>query len=368
MSRRHAPVLLLLAAALLWPSRPVQANMANPVHAGDPIGEPSGDLRSVYIERETLTIDLRPLEASPTHGDGKPAVVEAVYRVNNRGASLTTDLLFVANALTTPERSGVWLDDRPVRVRQEKAGAAPGLPPSWRAPATTPAIGEGDAMRYETDAPSTLAFSLTLSPGSHTIRVRYAARPTAYSGDSPTVYWQLGYVLAPARQWAGFGGLTATIHVPPGWRAASDPGMTRQGDVLTGSWTRVPADALAVTVQAPPPSVPNFGALAGIGGLAVCVLLGGLAGRGLGRRGWSSAWATPLSLAMGFVWSFATFLTTWTAGPAALKARAGEQAAWTYGYGEGMMAALLTPVLLVVGIAATQTAAFVAKRRAVRRL
>ena len=124
MSKRHALVLGFLAAALLSFSLPARANMANPVQAGDPIGEPGGDLRSVYIERETLTIDLRPLRTVTTHGDEKPAlVVEAVYRVNNRGATVTTDLVFVANALSTPERSGVWRDEKPVRFREARAGA-----------------------------------------------------------------------------------------------------------------------------------------------------------------------------------------------------------------------------------------------------
>src|SRR5206468_1311808 len=85
-------LLLALPLATGW------ANMAAPpepytVRAGSAAGEAMGGLRDVFIEHETLRLDLRPLE------DGRPARVDAAYRVRNDGAARALDLLFVANGL-----------------------------------------------------------------------------------------------------------------------------------------------------------------------------------------------------------------------------------------------------------------------------
>ncbi len=326
---RYSSLFLTLLALLVLPAGTARANMANPVHPGDPVGEPSGELAHLYIERETLTLDLRAL----TQGEKGAAIVEATYRVRNAGARRAINLVFVANALAPDKKTssavgGVWLDGKPVPFSQRNPDQLPG---DWEAPPTTPPLDGSKALDYETESVGTLGFRLTLAPGPHTIRVRYAAVPTTYSGDSPTVYRQLGYVLAPARRWAGFGGLDVAVQVPPGWRAASSPALARRGDMLSGSFDTLPADALALTVQAPPPFAPPYGLLVCIGGLLVCIGLGALAGRGLGRRGWSSGWAIPLSLLSGLGWGIAVFLVAGVAEPSALKERAGSQAAWTYG-------------------------------------
>jgi hypothetical protein len=328
--------------------------MANPVKAGQALGEPSGELKDIAIVRESLSFDLRPLE----NGNQKP-VVEAIYQLNNDGLPVTTDLVFVANAMIEGQ-NGVWLDETPVPSTPLLNQT---LPASWQPPKTTPRWKGLSPLSYEISSNGTIVFNVTFTQGAHTLRVRYGASPTAYSSDSPTLYWQLGYVLAPARQWRSFGGLDVRVLVPRGWWAASEPALSRHDDILTGSWNNLPADTLALTVQAPPPPShrPIYAALTAAVGFVVCLLSGGLAGRWLGRRNRTTAWALLLSTALGFLWWLAMTLSFIL--PASGKEAAGRQAAWTYGYGDVFVGILLGIVAFLAGLAVTQLAAFVTGRR-----
>jgi hypothetical protein len=331
--------------------------MASPVRAGSAVGEPSGDLKSIRIEREVLTIDLRALAS------GAPAVVEAIYKIRNEGETRTVELVFVANAMTA-DGGGVWLDGQKVSSTN---ASAEGLPESWKPPQTTPGINGGSPLSYEVKREGTLSFSLELTAGAHTIRVRYQAQATGHArGDSPNVYWQLGYVLAPARQWAGFGGLDTTVLLPTEWKAASDPAMRREGDTLVGNWSELPADALALTIQSPPASQALYTVLriaVFIVGLCACLALGWFFGGWLGRRQRTSAWALPLALVAALVWGFAFFLGSVIV-MNALKERAGSQASWVYGYGDIFISMFYLLLIVPLGLIVTQLAAFIAARRA----
>jgi hypothetical protein len=213
-----------------------------------------------------------------------------------------------------------------------------------------------------------MTFRLQLAPGEHTIRVRYQAQATARSSsESPTIYWQLGYVLSPARQWAGFGGLDAKVWLPAGWNAASSPAMKREGDTLVGTWNELPADALGLTVQSPPPQnqalYTVLKALIFIIGLLACLALGWLMGRWLGRRRRTSAWALPLSLVVPFIWGVTFFLSD-AAMMDAAKERLGAQAAWTYGYGTIFINMFYFIIMVPLGLILTQLIAFISARRA----
>jgi hypothetical protein len=94
------------------------------------------------------------------------------------------------------------------------------------------------------------------------------------------MYRQFAYILAPARAWAGFGGLDVTVHVPEEWTVVSTPGLQRDGGVLRGTFTDVPADAIALTLR-PPVASGYDGVKYGAWGLFAIVGLGGL---GLCRR------------------------------------------------------------------------------------
>lgn len=246
-----------------------------PVRPGAAFTEPLPVIEGIVIEHEVLTLDLRPV------ADGRAAVVDATYRLHNDGAARSVDLVFIAAALGQGD-SLVQLDDQPVAFTTERLPVNT-LPPSWRPPGPIVATDwqpKDPTYNVPPAATGALRFQLALAPGVHTVHVHYQALPTQLVGSDPTIAWSLDYVLAPARSWAGFGGLAASVTVPPGWSATVQPGLSRRGDTLTGTWDALPADALTITVQAPfwPPSL--FAAAVAIPGLA----FGAAVGWWLGRR------------------------------------------------------------------------------------
>lgn len=310
---------LLLLLAL--PAHEARANMAArqpEARPGDRLGEPSGALKSIHIEREKLLIDARPL------ADGRPAIVEATYRVRNDGGAQTVELIFVAAALASEKdggwvwrgskwvndakapqlsESGVWLDGNQVEAVSVEADAK-GLPENWQPPTATPPVemSRDKTLPYEVTNSGTMIFRVTIDSGPHLFRVRYAARPSGFcTPGSSAINWQLGYVLAPAREWASFGELEAEVLLPRGWRAASAPEMKRNGDTLAAVWREIPADALALTVQTHERTTSDVEKY-WLTIIVVGMLLAPLAGLSgwklggwLGRRRRTSAWALLLS-------------------------------------------------------------------------
>lgn len=345
---------------------------------GDAPREPSGGLKSVRVERETLVIDLRPLE------DGRPAVVEASYAVRNEGEARELDLVFVAAAMRPgassiwngrgwapdPKRGhaegGVWLDGRPVEARAD--ADAQGLPASWAAPAQTPGLDpQQGSLPYEPKEEGTLSFRVTLAPGAHELRVRYEARPGAYcDAKSHAIFWQLGYVLAPAREWAGFGGLDAKVLLPAGWRARAEPEMRRDGSALVGSWDTLPADALALTAQTDERVIEDSDtywlSLIILGALctAASVFAGWKLGRRLGARRRTSAWgllvSPPVAVALVAVSAAASALVA--------RPRAPRQACFNeVGNYDFIITFFLVVILFTWHFLVTQAATFIARRR-----
>jgi len=378
-------VLFLLLTAFLSTVPTARANMAEQKpawRAGEVGGEPGGGLKSIHILRETLLIDLRPLRA------GRPALVEATYRVRNDGDERSLELVFVAAALAQKDaaggwlwrggrwvreagaapaaEAGVWLDGRPVPA---SGTAADELPKGWAPPTETPALDERGpkALPYHVEGGGAINFRVTLAPGEHTFRVSYEARPTAYSGTtSDAVDWQLGYVLAPAREWGSFGGLDAKVLFPEGWRVASAPAMSREGDALVASWDELPADALALTARTDQRAVSDavtfWKALIVLGALFTVPagLAGWRVGRALRERRRTVAWALPVSpLVAVLLWLLASLVGTIVAAPTAP-----DQAVFN---SIGNYNAVVTFVLLLVGFSlhsvVTLAAAFVAHRR-----
>lgn len=353
---------LLLAA----PRTAAWANMAAPpdprtVRAGTPLTEPMGGLRDVFIEHETLTFDLRPIE------DGHLARVDAIYRVRNDGPARTLDLVFIADGLTSGATT-VSVDGRPLPRRQGTAGA---LPPNWRAPATTPALDSANGpLPYAPGPEGTLSFQVPLAEGRHEIHVSYPVRATAYSVNDLTPIWQFGYVLAPARSWGGFGRLEVRVHAPRGWRLATEPSLREQDGAWVGRWDGLPADAISLSLQRPPPSSGPWyllWAAASAVALALVGRLGWIAGRALGRRGKSAWWALLPTFGLTVVWTIASMvlyayvpeLVGWQAGELA-----GEYALRSMRYGSTILGLLMVPVILVVGLVVVHTCAVLGRRRA----
>jgi hypothetical protein len=344
-ARMGVLVVVALAATLVLPLA-ATANMANPVAPGDAVGEPSGELAGLHIERESLELDLRPL------AEGSAARIDATYHVRNDGEARSVDLVFVAAGLSD-EAHGVWLDGTAVDFRSELVNSFdPPADVPWRPPQTTPGLSGGTnaySARYE----GVLRFTLLLTPGTHQIRVSYPATATAVSGAGPVRLWQLGYVLSPARQWASFGTLDVLVRVPAGWSFASDPQLQRSGDEARGTFQGVPADAIGITAQYPYSPVPaiSFPLIGAV--IVVGMLLAALLGVVVGRRGWRPRNAWPMTLAYSIGASaLAVFYGRTLMG--GIPAIPDSQRSWNAYQGvadaiaEGLQMLLLMPLLAVV--------------------
>lgn len=337
--------LVLLALLVAAPAR---ANMADPVQPGDPVGEPSAALAALSVVSERLAFDLRPL------AEGGAAIVEAVYVIQNPGAARTLPLVFVAPAIEA-EGTGVWVDGRPVAFAPYDGA----LPDAWAAPATTPGF-DGADLEYRTEAyGGAVRFDVPLGSGRHEVRVRYLARAGTYDPSQPSQYHQVGYVLAPARQWGSFGRLDVEVRVPEGWEAAASLPLARDGDTLAGTFDGVPADVLGLTVRAPRPWGIWPLRLLGVAlGFGLCWGAGRGVGGWLGRRGRPSWWALPVALAAGVVGAVAFAV------PALASYALGDSNA--YGYGAWFVVGLMGfPLALLVGTVVAQMTAVRAVRRAV---
>jgi hypothetical protein len=380
-----ALVLLVVCPGTLW------ANAAPPFRQGDLVTEPKpfrpGDLavepngaRDIVIQREALTMDMRPL------ADGRTVHVEAVYQLHTDRAIDKLELVFVTGSATTTVFN-VSLDGQklpssqtPIKDPQKE------FPARWQAPATTPGL-NGGPLQYATPTPNSLwSFQLTLTPGEHTLQVRYDAVAASYRSSSPTLYWQLAYVLSPAREWGGFGGLDVTVQLPPGWHAASQPALTRDGDTLRGSFDDLPADSIAFTAQYPPPSsvstLPErdftlvYCTLAG--GFVVCLLGGALLGLMFGRKRFRSSMAAlPVAVGLGLLWtvgltvSFYVTMATPRGLPPEISAIPANQRTSGGDSGIGVLIVLVIYCLLSllaipVGMVLTQLAAVVTRRLTLR--
>ncbi len=302
------------------------ANMASPARPGALHGEPSG-LGNIKISREELVIDLRPLL------NAEKTSVEATYLLENSGTEKELNLVF---AFATPgvESFQVWLDEKEVTINQVKVDQ---LPATWKAPQTTPALKPQQELEYQyfrLEEKKMLGFSVKIGAGKHVLKARYKSDAASNRRGEPTKYWQFAYVLAPAREWASFGGLNVTVHLPKDWNYAANVELTRSGDSLLGSFANIPVDALAMTLQMPEPRW--YKALSTLySGLFLLAISLGLTGIGWlsfsqktlpGRRWWkgivaSIGWALTIILA-GF---FALYGADWLIPENQLTA-------YTYGY------------------------------------
>ncbi len=235
-------VFLLLVLRFCSPED-VLANSAAPTHGGSLGAEPSG-LEQIYILRETLNVDLRKL----AENDDQTILVEAIYDVENTGAEKKLELIFAFGSSFTDFQ--ILLDEREIDSQSLVYKYAPA---SWKTPEKTPWL-DGNDFSYEVDSRSgkSQGFSLIMPAGKHRLKARYKAAPS-YHAANPMKYWQFTYILAPAREWAGFGGLDITINAPKDWTVVTTPNLERDGETLKGSFNQIPADALALTAKAPLP-------------------------------------------------------------------------------------------------------------------
>ncbi len=258
-----------LALALAITPGLARANISAPWSPGDALAEPAGALAEVQIIEEQLSIDLRPLA-----GRG-PATARASYRVRSPHAPRRLDLRFVTPGL---ERGTVKLDGRPISGAVQEVPA--GLPGPWSEALSTPDPDGGDLNLVVDQPHKVIRFAVDLQAGKeHLIEVAFSLRPARTDPtDAIHATHQLGYLLAPARQWGSFGKLEVTVQVPDGWQLATRPALRRDGAQLKGVFQGIPADLLAVSLRKP--AAYGWGWILPLGG----VLLGLLACFRLVRR------------------------------------------------------------------------------------
>ena len=330
------------------------ANVGKANFAGTSGTEPHG-LRGVAIARELLTIDMRPVDGQ------HDALVTATYHLVNHGDAVTADLVFVAGTPSGAAR--VLLDGAPLAYHEVWRKD---VPASWRAPTTTPALDDGPDLPYEVESTPQLGFAIAIAPGEHDLLVTYEAKPARWrSKEGGTIRWQLGYVLAPARDWDGFGGLDLVVELPAGWRAATTPALAHDGDTLRGHFDALPADAFAITTQAP--VEPIHGVMAIVAPILLLLALVGGAGaiiarcRARARRG--VVW--PTALLFGLAWGVLIGVTgVGFAVRDGFGIPAGQDA--YYGYGQGiftMFAVVAAIVAIPIGFGIGMAAAAGARPR-----
>jgi len=333
-------LLVLLALTV-----PAHANVAKWWGEGTRTSEPGG-LKDIAIEREDLRFDMRTVL---TFGN---ATVSATYFLDNRSAAtVTAPLVFVAGSGMGD--LDVTFDHAPQKSHALGEAEVAAFPAAWKAPLSTPSVDGGAPLGYDVgnDEASAAAFDLAIPPGKHELAITYKANASWRKGDAPTILYQLGYVLSPARDWGSFGKLDVTVDVPPGWRAAASPTLKRSGDTLTGTFPSLPADTIGITMRAP------TGALYGVMQyllplLALIVFIGGwIALRALGRmRGRAEdlrpTW--PVSLPASVAWAIAIAVS---GGFAAMRAELflpqGQSGA--HGYG-GALGAVLAVFIAFISI------------------
>lgn len=239
------------------------------------VAEPPG-IPGVRIAHETLSIDLRPADR------GEAAVVEATYQLDSKGGETQLELLFAFGSQRNTDWS-ITLDDKPL---EGVLVVGADLPATWMPPPKTPGLEGGKSLFYgpgwRTVEP--LAFKLVVPSGRSVLKVRYQAE-VSLNYARPSMYRQFAYILSPARSWAGFGGLDLQIQFPSGWSVASTLELAREGASLSGSFDRIPAESIAITMR---PHIPAGYQRVFEVSRAVAILLGFV--------GWVVCWKS------GYVW------------------------------------------------------------------
>lgn len=214
--------------------------------SADVAGLVVGGFEGVSVERAETVLDLRAVH------ERHVVPCETSYTLVNPGPARDLEVLAT---------SGLRTDNDPVATLDGAAlpSCAPARFPrgfTWpgrRDVPTPPGLGPVAYVQHQ-DVACSLRFSLP--PGTHRLRLRQrTAMQAIESVDHTLGDYQLIFGLEPARRWAGLRELSFRVLVRSGWPAAASPSLARDGDGLSGRWTSVPADSIALSVRTPRPSL-----------------------------------------------------------------------------------------------------------------
>jgi len=239
---RDCCILFILFVMVLVDS-PFVCGNAGPVEStGSLVGEPRV-VTAVTIVREDLELDLRALSKSDT------AQVSATYYLENPGDPEKIKLAFAFGS-ERHQDCKISLDGK--QIETIEANSSFEVSKHWFPPETTPLLrGLNDPLRYgawRSVAPT--FFEAEIPSGESILQVRYNESVKVVF-DRPAMYRQMAYILSPAKSWAGFGNLKIRVALPDDWEVATNLDMQREGDLLSGDYRGIPADALAITLRPP---------------------------------------------------------------------------------------------------------------------
>jgi hypothetical protein len=335
-----------LVVLIAFLAAPAHANVGSRRGEGAVLSEPGG-LREVTIEHEELRFDLRPIT-----GGERLARVAATYHLDHRGTTpVTAQLIFVSGGPLHAFQ--VAFDGVPLESLELSKAQIDALPAAWRAPIVMPDLDGGAPFAYEPPHMDAVAFSIVIEPGKHLLAATYRA-PLAWSKSrsSPTIIRELGYILAPARDWGAFGTLDIVVDVPPAWRVATSPRLVRTGDTLRGRFPALPADTFGITLQARPGLAHQILEYV-LPALALLVLLAGgfvmyAIGRARGRKISDLRPLWPVSLPAALVWAVAIAVSGgFAAISGSIALPEGESASHGYGPALGIMLAVFVALLAI---------------------
>ena len=240
---KHYVLLLLLLVS--FPVSRCHANLSGPWKGGQLLLDVEG-VKDIAIVRETLRIDLRPLEQRGM------IQITATYVIDHPLPPKSLPLTFITGVQSV---SGIKcsLNGTPLAFTTRQVVD---MPVSWKPPNQTPGFVPDERLLYSRSVTDTqhqwILFTVPLQTGRQNIEVTYEVEAGEYYAERYTAkFWQTAYILAPARTWKSFGGLDLEVLAPDNWQVKSNLALVNQGQRWTASFDALPADYLALTTQHP---------------------------------------------------------------------------------------------------------------------
>lgn len=235
-------IILFFLLLFYWAS--LSANMAEPQRPDS--SSFSGEFVSrtnIGVEKEILHIDLRPLTSL------QPAEVSATYMLLSDTTLQHLELIFVANNLKGNNFT-ISVNGRKVSgevVQPEH------VPFTWAPPDSMEWSGRKYKISYSSN--QYIKFIIPVIHGRNQVEVRYLANVGNHfsrnTGDPSTLLWNFVYILSPAKTWKNFKELDFEARIPEGWEAHSNLQLTKEGNILQGTFSQIPADALTLSLKKP---------------------------------------------------------------------------------------------------------------------
>ena len=210
--------------------------------------------KKIYVNSEHLLIDATHLEKN------KPAKITATYIIINKDNPITTNILFIADKLYKKKISiSVNNIETPYSIVSYK------IPSYWKPPSTTPGIYSKKLIPYKTNLTNNsnkpkrgihtltnsesiqVQYNALIKKGRNVLQVSYFAMPSIRYHYGFTKYWQLGYILSPAKEWSVFKKLHIKIKLPKNWKAKTSLLSNRENDSLYLNFTKIPSDTFGMT-------------------------------------------------------------------------------------------------------------------------